>query len=79
MSFVTSAFSAPVYNLPIFLFGMLAHESQEAVQSLQAVRTHILRRAINVDARPRLARPSRPPTVHVPSFWLHGLRHHLDA
>ena len=39
MSFVTSAFTAPAYNLPIFLFGMLAQESQEALQSLQAVRS----------------------------------------
>ncbi|KAI0365249.1 hypothetical protein BV20DRAFT_1028403 [Pilatotrama ljubarskyi] len=36
MSFVTSAFSAPVYNLPIFLFGMYAQEASEAIQSLKA-------------------------------------------
>ncbi|KAH9944383.1 uncharacterized protein BXZ73DRAFT_96871 [Epithele typhae] len=36
LSFVTSAFHAPVYNLPIFLFGMLAQESQDAIQSLRA-------------------------------------------
>ncbi|PIL31961.1 hypothetical protein GSI_06665 [Ganoderma sinense ZZ0214-1] len=35
MSFVASAFSAPVYNLPVFLFGVLAQESSEAIQSLQ--------------------------------------------
>ncbi|KAI0825133.1 hypothetical protein BC628DRAFT_1419493 [Trametes gibbosa] len=33
LSFVTSAFSAPAYNLPIFLFGTYAQESAEAVQS----------------------------------------------
>lgn len=38
LSFVTSAFDAPVYNLPIFLFGTYAQESAEAVQSLQTVR-----------------------------------------
>ncbi|KIP11954.1 hypothetical protein PHLGIDRAFT_98655 [Phlebiopsis gigantea 11061_1 CR5-6] len=36
LSFATSAFAAPVYNLPIFLFGTLAQESAEAIQSLQA-------------------------------------------
>ncbi|TFK89961.1 hypothetical protein K466DRAFT_574492 [Polyporus arcularius HHB13444] len=36
MSFVTSVFVAPVYNLPIFLFGMLAQESPDALQSLKA-------------------------------------------
>ncbi|KAI1797882.1 hypothetical protein LXA43DRAFT_910050 [Ganoderma leucocontextum] len=36
MSFVTSVFSAPVYNLPIFLFGVLAQEHSETIQSLQA-------------------------------------------
>ncbi|EJF66697.1 hypothetical protein BD309DRAFT_854155 [Dichomitus squalens] len=36
MSFVTSAFVAPVYNLPIFLFGVLSQESSEAIQSLRA-------------------------------------------
>ncbi|KAI8995629.1 hypothetical protein BD414DRAFT_480084 [Trametes punicea] len=36
MSFVTSGFSAPVYNLPIFLFGMYAQEASDAVQSLKA-------------------------------------------
>ncbi|KAI0669900.1 hypothetical protein C8Q78DRAFT_1079809 [Trametes maxima] len=35
LSFVTSAFSAPVYNLPIFLFGTYAQEAPEAVQSLK--------------------------------------------
>ncbi|KAI0348057.1 hypothetical protein BDW22DRAFT_1341257 [Trametopsis cervina] len=35
LSFATSAFSAPAYNLPIFLFGTYAQESAEAVQSLQ--------------------------------------------
>ncbi|KAM5536186.1 hypothetical protein V8D89_010085 [Ganoderma adspersum] len=35
MSFATSVFSAPVYNLPIFLFGVLAQEGSEAIQSLQ--------------------------------------------
>ncbi|KAI0801264.1 hypothetical protein C8Q74DRAFT_479854 [Fomes fomentarius] len=36
LSFATSAFVAPAYNLPIFLFGVLAQESSEAIQSLQA-------------------------------------------
>ncbi|KAK7694653.1 hypothetical protein QCA50_001840 [Cerrena zonata] len=36
LSFLTSAFEAPVYNLPIFLFGLLSQESNEAVQSLRA-------------------------------------------
>ncbi|KAF7791858.1 hypothetical protein EIP86_002882 [Pleurotus ostreatoroseus] len=35
LSFVTSAFDAPVYNLPLFLFGTYAQESAEAVQSSQ--------------------------------------------
>jgi len=35
LSFVTSAFSAPTYNLPIFLFGVYAQESAEAIQSLK--------------------------------------------
>ncbi|KAI0639405.1 hypothetical protein C8Q77DRAFT_1152387 [Trametes polyzona] len=35
LSFVTSAFSAPVYNLPIFLLGTYAQESSEAIQSLK--------------------------------------------
>ncbi|EKM61042.1 uncharacterized protein PHACADRAFT_84510 [Phanerochaete carnosa HHB-10118-sp] len=35
LSFTTSAFVAPVYNLPIFLFGHIAQESSEAIQSLQ--------------------------------------------
>ena len=37
LSFVTSAFDAPVYNLPLFLFGTYAQESAEAVQSSQTV------------------------------------------
>ncbi|OJT15840.1 hypothetical protein TRAPUB_3438 [Trametes pubescens] len=36
LAFVTSAFSAPAYNLPIFLFGTYAQESSEAIQSLKA-------------------------------------------
>ncbi|KAJ3550743.1 hypothetical protein NM688_g5009 [Phlebia brevispora] len=35
LSFVTSAFAAPVYNLPLFLFGCYAQESAEAVQAAQ--------------------------------------------
>ncbi|KAI0689613.1 hypothetical protein BC835DRAFT_1282649 [Cytidiella melzeri] len=35
LSFATSAFAAPVYNLPIFLFGTYAQEIAEATQSLQ--------------------------------------------
>ncbi|KAI0094899.1 hypothetical protein BDY19DRAFT_915180 [Irpex rosettiformis] len=35
LSFATSAFAAPVYNLPIFLFGTYAQEASEATQSLQ--------------------------------------------
>ncbi|KAI0814957.1 hypothetical protein BC629DRAFT_826329 [Irpex lacteus] len=35
LSFATSAFAAPVYNLPIFLFGTYAQEASEAIQSLQ--------------------------------------------
>lgn len=42
LSFITSAFTAPVYNLPLFLFGMYAQENTEAVQSLQAV-SHLAR------------------------------------
>ncbi|OBZ79775.1 hypothetical protein A0H81_01132 [Grifola frondosa] len=36
LSFATSAFDAPVYNLPIFLFGIYAQENSEAIQSLKA-------------------------------------------
>ncbi|PSS37740.1 hypothetical protein PHLCEN_2v433 [Hermanssonia centrifuga] len=36
LSFVTCAFAAPSYNLPIFLFGIYAQESAEAVQSLKS-------------------------------------------
>ncbi|EIM83305.1 uncharacterized protein STEHIDRAFT_62956 [Stereum hirsutum FP-91666 SS1] len=35
LSFVISPFTAPAYNLPIFLFGIYAQENTEAVQSLQ--------------------------------------------
>ncbi|KAI9567803.1 hypothetical protein HD554DRAFT_2314505 [Boletus coccyginus] len=35
LSFVLSPFAAPAYNLPIFLFGALVHESSDAVQSLK--------------------------------------------
>ncbi|KAF9241375.1 hypothetical protein BU15DRAFT_44980, partial [Melanogaster broomeanus] len=35
LSFVISPFAAPVYNLPIFLFGNFAQESSDAVQSLK--------------------------------------------
>jgi len=35
LSFATCAFAAPPYNLPIFLFGHIAQESSEAIQSLQ--------------------------------------------
>ncbi|CAL1695842.1 unnamed protein product [Somion occarium] len=36
LSFLTSAFHAPVYNLPIFLFGLHVQESSDAIQSLRA-------------------------------------------
>ncbi|KAI0778187.1 hypothetical protein BD413DRAFT_446769, partial [Trametes elegans] len=36
LSFITSAFVAPAYNLPIFLFGVYAQEATEAIQSLKA-------------------------------------------
>lgn len=35
LSFAISPFSAPPYNLPIFLFGTFAQESNDAVQSLR--------------------------------------------
>jgi len=35
LSFIISPFSAPSYNLPIFLFGALVHENNEAIQSLK--------------------------------------------
>jgi len=35
LSLATSAFTAPSYNLPIFLFGTYAAEATDAVQSLQ--------------------------------------------
>ncbi|KIK94352.1 hypothetical protein PAXRUDRAFT_828066 [Paxillus rubicundulus Ve08.2h10] len=35
LSFITSPFTAPVYNLPIFLFGTIVQESSDAVQSLK--------------------------------------------
>ncbi|KAG6332361.1 hypothetical protein ID866_6726 [Astraeus odoratus] len=35
LSFVMSPFSAPAYNLPIFLFGTIAQENSDAVQSLR--------------------------------------------
>lgn len=37
LSFVLSPFAAPAYNLPIFLFGALVHESSDALQSLKLV------------------------------------------
>ena len=37
LSLVTSAFTAPSYNLPIFLFGTYASEAADATQSLQTV------------------------------------------
>lgn len=37
LSFIISPFSSPAYNLPIFLFGALVHESSDAVQSLKLV------------------------------------------
>jgi len=42
LSFVLGPFAAPAYNLPIFLFGALAHENSDAVLSLKLVRPHIL-------------------------------------
>ncbi|CDO71564.1 hypothetical protein BN946_scf184911.g34 [Trametes cinnabarina] len=36
LSFITSGFSAPSYNLPIFLFGIYVQEASEAVQSMRA-------------------------------------------
>lgn len=38
LSFILSPFAAPAYNLPIFLFGTLVHESSDAPQSLKLVR-----------------------------------------
>ncbi|KAF8552663.1 hypothetical protein OG21DRAFT_1498269 [Imleria badia] len=35
LSFILSPFAAPAYNLPIFLFGALVHESSDAAQSLK--------------------------------------------
>ncbi|KAF9229290.1 hypothetical protein BS17DRAFT_876860 [Gyrodon lividus] len=35
LSFIISPFSAPGYNLPIFLFGTFVQESSDAVQSLR--------------------------------------------
>ncbi|GLB36159.1 hypothetical protein LshimejAT787_0304470 [Lyophyllum shimeji] len=35
LSFALSAFTAPPYNLPVFLFGTYAQENTEAVHSLQ--------------------------------------------
>ncbi|KAI6031824.1 hypothetical protein BKA83DRAFT_586457 [Pisolithus microcarpus] len=35
LSFIISPFSAPPYNLPIFLLGTFAQESNDAVQSLR--------------------------------------------
>jgi len=35
LSFISSPFSGPSYNLPIFLFGTYAQENTEATQSLQ--------------------------------------------
>ncbi|KAF8919571.1 hypothetical protein CPB85DRAFT_1277173 [Mucidula mucida] len=35
LSFVIAPFTAPTYNLPIFLFGTYAQENTEAVASLQ--------------------------------------------
>ncbi|KAI0756988.1 hypothetical protein C8Q80DRAFT_70131 [Daedaleopsis nitida] len=35
LSFVASASVAPAYNLPIFLFGLIAQESQDALLSLK--------------------------------------------
>lgn len=37
LSSIISPFSSPVYNLPIFLFGALVHESNDAVQLLKLV------------------------------------------
>ena len=55
MSFVTTVFSAPVYNFPIFLFGVLAQEASEAIQSLQTVRVAPCSHRVE-DARPPLTR-----------------------
>lgn len=38
LSFLISPFTAPSYNLPIFLFGVYAQESAESNQSLRLVR-----------------------------------------
>ncbi|KAI0068186.1 hypothetical protein BV25DRAFT_1818562 [Artomyces pyxidatus] len=35
LSFLTTPFTAPTYNLPIFLFGLYAQDNAEAVLSLQ--------------------------------------------
>ena len=75
MSFVTSAFNAPVYNLPIFLFGVLAQESSEAIQSLQAVCVPIVIHQLCA-CSPRVYVHS---AVHLPSRGFNALRYHLDV
>jgi len=48
LSFAVSAFSAPVYNLPLFLFGIYVQEQSEATQSLQAF-TYLLSASVLYD------------------------------
>ncbi len=38
LSFVVSAFSAPIYNFPLFLYGLYGQENTESVSALQNVR-----------------------------------------
>ncbi|PBK96484.1 hypothetical protein ARMGADRAFT_1138712 [Armillaria gallica] len=35
LSFVVSAFSAPIYNFPLFLYGLYGQENTESVSALQ--------------------------------------------
>jgi hypothetical protein len=43
LSFAISPFNSPVYNLPVFLFGLYVQESHEASHlSLQTVGSHLL-------------------------------------
>ncbi|KAF7985392.1 hypothetical protein HWV62_6651 [Athelia sp. TMB] len=53
LSLVTSAFTAPSYNLPIFLFGTYAAEAADATQSLQTVIHSFLVNGRNADLDPQ--------------------------
>ncbi|CCM07098.1 uncharacterized protein FIBRA_09425 [Fibroporia radiculosa] len=48
LSFAVSAFEAPKYNLPIFLFGIYAQENPDGVQSLQTF-TYLLSASVIYD------------------------------